>query len=464
MSLLLDALKKAAEQKAEKEGQLSPDGAASAETPVQDETLADRAVDTQLSRDPAEVESAVIEQAHDDSISIDSENVTDLGEETIQNIFDEDQTMVLTDDDMTSFMGDGNYSPAEAEKETPDKDLSLHLNDEESTTSLSYEGPKTGSLAADTRVQILVDSQATTNRLNLAEVPDQDRTVTLTPGDTATTGVNLDGLTSTRGPGLQDQTSTRTFAPDNYDRTLAKVANDDATGLFAGMKSDTGLVMTPEHAKKVFVSKFSARRMYNYRIYSAVAFSILLVIGILGMFELQQKSFDIDTSLRPLKRDPMPGVIKIASDQGPSTNLLAEATQPVVDTLTLQLVENAEITGNTEIAVPEEVEIVRIPEPRPEPDPQSEPTAAQSPEGEIIDSSILVSQPVVANIEPVKEVNTDTSASELDEAPKQQLQISTRSTISDKDRWLREAYAAYQRGDDKTALARYNQVIEVDPG
>ncbi|MEE8366255.1 MAG: tetratricopeptide repeat protein [Gammaproteobacteria bacterium] len=505
MSLLLDALKKAAEQKAEKEGKLSPDGAASAETPVQDETQTELVEDheaTEILQDieQGNKEDTYLDQEQTEAITLksddygdldektevvtedtevvtedtevvifDSNDYSDLGEDTIQNIFDEDQTMVLTDIDVSNFMGDDESSPAEAENEAPDTDLSLHLNDEESTTSLSYEGPKTGSLAADTRVQILADSQATTNQLNLEGVPeqhpdDQDRTVTLTPDHTATTGVNLDGLTSTRGPGLQDQTSTRTFAPDNYDRTLAKVANDDATGLFAGMKSDTGLVMTPEHAKKVFVSKFSARRMYHYRIYSAVAFSILLVIGILGMFELQQKSFDIDTSLRPLKRDPMPGVIKIVSDQEPSTNLLAEATQPVVDTLTLQLVENAEITGNTEIAVPEEVEIVRISEPRPEPDPQSEPTAAQSPEGEIIDSSILVSQPVVAIVEPVKEVNTDTSASDLDEAPNQQLQISTRSTISDKDRWLGEAYASYQRGDDKTALARYNQVIEVDPG
>ncbi len=369
--------------------------------------------------------------------------------------------MVLTDDDVTNFMGDQDFSPTEVEKEEPDVDISPILIDEEDTTGFSYQGPEAGSLAAQTEVQILAGGEATTNQLNLVEVPEQsqtdnqDRTVTIRPDNTPMTGINPDGSTGVRISGLQDQTSTRTYAPDNYDRTLVKVVNDDATGLFAGLKSDSDLGMTPEHAKKVFVSKFSAQRVYRYKIFGAAGFGILLVIGIMGMFELQRQSLVIDTNLRPLKRDPMPGVIKTASNQALPTNQPGEPTEHVVDILTLRLIEEAEITGEAEVAAPEKVEIALISEP--------EPTGAQSTEGEIIESSVQTPQPVIAKIERVNETSTETPVSEIEEEPKQQLQISTGSTISDKDRWLGEAYAAYKRGDDKMALARYNQVIKVDP-
>jgi len=358
---------------------------------------------------------------------------------------------------VTSFLGDAEPLVDETEKESLAEDLSLLLIDEEDTTGSTDEGPKTGSLAASTKVQILADDRDTTSQLNLVEIPGLDqpedplRRADLAPDHTATTGVNLEDLTNTEGLGLEEQTSTRTYAPDNYDRTLIKVTNEDASRLFSGMKSDSDVVMTPDHAKQVFVSKYSTQRMYNLKIYSAVAFGILLAIFVLGLFELQKESFDIDTKLRPLKRDPMPGTITNASIQGSSANALVEPTQAAVDTLTLQLVESAGAAGDSEIAVVERSEIAPI-------------SASESPSGfaEVqateageIGSSTRVSQPV-------HEIIIDTSASRLDETPKQVLQISTSSAISDKDQWLREAYAAYQRGDDETALKKYNQVLGVD--
>ncbi len=107
-----------------------------------------------------------------------------------------------------------------------------------------------------------------------------------------------------------ETTSTHTYAPDNYDRTLMQLPSDDASKIFAGMKSDSDVVMTPDYAKKVFRSKSSAQRMQVYRVYFGIALVILFSIAIYGVFEFQDESNNIDASLRPLKRDPMPGIIK----------------------------------------------------------------------------------------------------------------------------------------------------------
>ena len=281
MSLLLDALKKAAEQKAEKEEGPGAEGAAPADTPAHDETQTATALVTDLSVDPDEIDSAATVQVHSNSINIDSEEVTDLGEETIMGNFDEDQTMVLADDDVTSFFGDRDSPVNGTEAAMPDEDLSLYLLDEEGQAELLPDGPETGSLAASTEVQLLADSRATTSNLNLRGTPkpddldDADRTVIVRADETLTEG-DIEGLTNTQGLGYKEQTSTRTYAPDNYDRTLIKMPDDDASDLFAGMKSDSDDVMTPAYAKKVFVSKSFAQRRYNFRIYGGLGFGILL--------------------------------------------------------------------------------------------------------------------------------------------------------------------------------------------
>jgi tetratricopeptide (TPR) repeat protein len=44
------------------------------------------------------------------------------------------------------------------------------------------------------------------------------------------------------------------------------------------------------------------------------------------------------------------------------------------------------------------------------------------------------------------------------------LKIISSSQVEQKDLWLREAFNAYQSGNDSLAMTRYNQVLEVDPG
>ena len=418
-------------------------------------------IEQQYKADRTSKEDTNLDREQTETGIVDSNDYTDMGEETIISIFDEDQSIVLTDDDVTSFLEDEESLSGEAETEAPDQDLSLILIDQESQEDSLDEEPKTGSLAASTEVQILADTRDTTSELNLGRVPapgqidDKDHTVILRADATITQRDNLDGLTKTEELGLKTQTSTRTYAPDNYDRTLVKVANEDASKLFSGMKADSDDAMTPDYAKKVFVSKFSSQRMYNYRLYSAVVFVIFLVISILGMFELQQESSDIDSVLLPLKRDPMPGAIKIASNEESSTSLFEEKDSGVVDIQTLQLVENADIAIDTDII------LNRIVEPGQSPEPET--TEVLSTKVEAIESNKPVDQPVVARIQPSNKVAIDSEAPKLDEPPNQQLQITTSNTISDKDQWLRQAYAAYQLGDDKTALAKYSQVIKVDP-
>jgi tetratricopeptide (TPR) repeat protein len=310
-----------------------------------------------------------------------------------------------------------------------------------------------------------------TRSLHLADVPDSDDTTdTAGRDDTADEVVKLEtsGATTTASaieqyqpPGasnstLLDSTSTRTFAPDKYDRTLHKPLDDGATSLFAGLKSDSGVVMTPEYAKKMFINKSSSLRMQNFRIYAGTALGILLVIAIFGAFEIESISTDIDSKLRPLKRDPMPGLIKITPTEN-FTNVLAPEPGKEVDANTLQLIESAELIVDTE-------EVVAI-ESGAEDEIQVENMNADQIESDAIDTFEVKQAPLaVAKLEtnPVKNIS-QAGGSENESAATESIKIISKNTITDKDRWLHEAYAAYLRGDDQLALAKYNAVLDIDP-
>ena len=70
---------------------------------------------------------------------------------------------------------------------------------------------------------------------------------------------------------------------------------------------------------------------------------ILLSIGIYGAFEFQDESNNIDSSLRPLKRDPMPGIIK-PEELSQDTSLFAGSG---VDSRTIEIIENADNASET---------------------------------------------------------------------------------------------------------------------
>jgi tetratricopeptide (TPR) repeat protein len=271
-----------------------------------------------------------------------------------------------------------------------------------------------------------------------------------------TTDIDPPSKTLTR----MDATSTQTYAADNYDRTLQRSDAKEGSNSFTGMKSESGDVLTAEHAKKVFHSKSSSRRIENAKAYSVTVVVILAIFIGLGIFRLEEDNEKIENSLRPLKRDPMPGFIKNVTDQG-FTDVFATTAGSEVDARALELVENAEVIVGAEdvvveigadgTGVTENTETAQITE---LPQNQSDSTVGDE------------AQPMVAaSSESVIEGNLNNSVSKLSEVESPGiLQISSKNTVTEKDRLLREAYVAYQQGDDKVALFKYNLVLDLDSG
>ncbi|MEM7564868.1 MAG: tetratricopeptide repeat protein [Pseudomonadota bacterium] len=554
MSLLLDALKKAAEQKAQKSKEASSQTAADEtllESSSDDTFVSGREVDpTSVRHDETEVLPGDDTEAH---------MPEDLLSEQMQT--GEDQTIVFAQDDVADFMGEEQYvnreqdtthadvteqqthvdpamvSAGEEDQTEASTQAAIDSDDTEFQTqveasraiqaaddlteqdrtisdptestrtddTLSQEDPTTADQTDVDDMSLLlsnVDDTNVTARTSLtdpqtpgdqarvlaaddtnqdlglvditriqAEAPEEtqaqggDATETeAAPTQTSTMGGTQNTYSSDSTTTRADSTSTRTYAPDNYDRTLMRLPSDDASRLFAGMKSDSDVVMTADHAKKVFRSKSTAQRVQHYKFYGGIAIVILLAIGVYGLFEMQEESFNIESSLRPLKRDPLPGIIKPAQDQ--STDLFAGS----VDAQTLEIVENADNAESVaEVVEPVEEAVVEVEQTV---EPVEEVAAAEAqPEDAVVTE--------VAQVETVKQDTADTTVAVItstesspDTAPaasdsdnrSSSLEITTNAKLAEKDKLLSEAYAAYQSGNDAEALAKYNEVLELDPG
>ena len=527
MSLLLDALKKAAEQKAEKSREDIPGAETSDETIVvsapediseledPDKNLlnAQRELEdeTQIddSRLQTQLEDTHLEPGDDEtSIEIPDPTETQHTDLSTQMQTGEDETIVFDEEDVSDFMGEPELVKRESQDEThvDQTEVRTHIepNDEPSTgddtefdqtyhqtnvqpedsdptqseagldqtesqedmslllverenTDFTARTSLTDPQSLQDRTETISSDDAESDGLALLDttrhnLPD-DATETLSATQTNATGTNVDTQsTATR----TDSTGTYTYAPDNYDRTLMKLPSEDASKLFAGMKNESDAVMTPDYAKKVFRSKSSAQRLHNFKIYAGIMVVIFLGIGIFGAFEFQDEANKIDTSLRPLKRDPMPGLIK-SGGQEQDTNLFAEA-EPAADVRTIEIIENADsVVGIEEVAsgsteIEETVETV-----------ESEATARE-PETEVAILSPEQTQTTqVTDTEVISIAQIEAEASEP-ESSSSNLQISSTSRVGQKDILLREAYDAYKSGNNSLALTRYNQVLEEEPG
>jgi tetratricopeptide (TPR) repeat protein len=400
-----------------------------------------------------------------------------VADEPIAGNSNEDETLIFTDDDVAAFLGansalfreqddvaelsvgDGEsetvYAESDGSDESAGEELSVSLFEEDDTLTVDEAASMVEPPSEEIELE-LAPQYDSTKSLNLVEVPDNDsmqvevgKSETLT-GITPSIGLEphtLTGETSIR----QESTATNTFAPDNYDRTLRKSAGDDVSKLFAGVKSDTDVVMTPEFAKKMFVSKSSAQRVHNVKIYSGAALGILMVIAVFGVLEIDRDTTNIDNSLRHLKRDPMPGLIKNTTNEK-FIDIFAAEPGKEVDATTLQLVKNAELILDSEEVVAVELGV-------------DDEIPVENAEVAQIDSENTTGIEVQPT--PATSVRTSTGAinSSRDEsATDNTIQISTKSSITEKDRLLREAYAAYKRGDDNLALIKYNAVLDIDPG
>ena len=555
MSLLLDALKKAAEQKAEKEDvtitktainsddetlvlektqTVTDNTAAFDEDRTEylggrdDNTLVTTRItdDTEFSPEPSsgidasqEIEDRTELLKPDELPDFDEDQTVILDEKEIAEIVgdyesteivtkeSDDQTEVsdvtstyvepelakagrestLTNDDVTEFLGEHNFpntppvfskSPDTTEsyieqesKATEDgfeddgaetEEISLTLmGTEDHSSHQSKADDSTKSQITDAEIQILAQGSQSTESLNLGSIPPGN----VRGNDTITNrSTPLGQLTNEETVTHQEPTSTRTYAPDNYDRTLIRVDQGDATKLFSGMKSESDVVMTPDYAKKVFISKSSVQRIYNYKIYTGVAAAILLVILIFGLFEYEENLENIDNSLRALKRDPMPNLPKRSAVKE-QTNLFEQTGDGEIDTKTLALIENA---GDLSKITPKATEATEAIEEDSNVEVsgtiKSSEAAAETTKDnsvvKVVDTEKVENNKVVAK---AKTTVTRNSNNDVETSTKN-LQIVSKSAITDKDRLLKDAYAAYQRGDNSTALQKYNQVLAEDSG
>lgn len=466
MSLLLDALKKAAEEKKKNAASSDTENSAAADDSIVPEDtdfgfdLKDD--DTLISEFNTPQKSGIVDDEAEDIIIVDTEGDTQLPS------FDEDESILLSNEDVSDFLGSPDLPTSNADESAglsspdpgEDDDLSLSLVDAEDGFDEILDTATNGPQTMGTNLEML-GSGAKTDHIELDDdydlIDEASGAVTRPPESTVTTGIELDNLRNENTIIRRDTTSTNTYAPDNYDRTLIKAASEDASKVFAGMKSEEDVLITPDYAKRVFLSKSSAHRAQHYKIYLGIAVCILLATGVFAMLELQSEYDRVDSALLPLKRDPMPGVIKTAGIND-SASLFDESPEPQVDNKTLELIENAELTvydsaeTNTDGA---EIEI----------DIATEAAESNAVSNEVVVEELPVNDTKVVVVTTVSDTKQAKQNISVQDNPVSAgaIKISTGSKITDRDRWLTDAYAAYQRGDDEAALRKYNQVLEVNP-
>ncbi len=374
-------------------------------------------------------------------------------------------------------------SDGDATETSVPQDLSLLLQDPDSTsvtTRTSQTDPRdaAGVPVANEDDLALID----TTRHNLPSEPTSTTEATTQAATTQSSTVSkLDTLTTEGTTTRTGTTATRTYAPDNYDRTLMKLPTDDASKLFAGMKSDGDVVMTPDYAKKVFQSKSSAQRMQHFKVYVLIFAGLLGAVGFYGVFEYSSQSDAIEASLLPLKRDPMPGVIRKPQEE--DTQLFTDSGE--VSQQTLEIVESAD--GDVAPAVADQGVIAgddaaaTAGESTQDTAAAAESTGAVAQVGETVpaepgsagdDAATLASMSDTAS----KSDSTATdsgviasldseSAAAAESAPASgNLEIITSSRPDELQIKLSEAYDAYQAGNDARALELYNEVLREDPG
>jgi tetratricopeptide (TPR) repeat protein len=374
---------------------------------------------------------------------------------------DEDETVVLTPDDITEFLGDGSRPDQVKQSTTPSAPAATRDTSDDTTITNS------DSLSLTNIGQDEHDQKTSSNRtaspvakpeqdvapyqepaFALTARPEDVGNATLTSMDSTPSSVDIEKLTNDETVTIKDSTFTRTFAPDNYDRTLMKLADKDVSRIFPGMRSETDSVMTPDYAKKVFISKSKGVKNYYYKVYAGIAISILLLVIIWGLFEVQTEFDSIDTNLVALKRDPMPGVIKPKKEPEP-INLFPSTS--MVNNKTIKVIEKA---NQAKEATVSEVQTANA-EMLPEAD-ASEQTSSQN-------DAIAPVQSNVPKSAPVKVITKATKQQTTTQAKTSSLQISSNNRVSKKDQLLAEAYAAYESGDIDKARKQYQQVINLDP-
>ena len=495
MSLLLDALKKAAQKKARESAEKTEGvddtqltGAASedlTDTAIVDSAVTELDQDTQLmdgteleatQLDATEVDQTVLDQTQIDPTEAKTQTQAThtLTEDEVSQFTDEDSTLLIADDeseplmsmpdeadltvdDVTEFMGDGRREAAATASEpesrragsddttitNPNAPILSHIEDDDLTIE-------------QTGFQV-PPADATHGELELEQIP-EDEKMTLINTDTQVSGIDIDQLTNEETVTVKSTTATtRTFAPDNYDRTLLKLSDKDVSKIFPGMRPEGEAVMTPDYAKKVFMSKSTASRTYNLKVYAGMAVSLLLMVAIWGLFELQSESEMIDQSLVRLKRDPMPGVIK-PKGEDPTRNLFAdapiEANQKAMELIASTQSDTTSVESSPAIAQSTDASSAMVKETEPST------VVSQVPERSSETPAETETKTVSAKVAPVA-TSQKTPAQQTASSPAN-LQLTSSRRVSEEDQLLQSAYAAYENGDMDKARRDYDRVLTLD--
>ena len=398
---------------------------------------------------------------------------------------------ILTPDDVTEFMGDGLTAKEVEENSIPREDLN-HLGTDDTTltnrdlpgrTNIDYED-LTLEQQEDTSYPVAEDDTRTytsaqdgyDDRISsdpdpqdyqLEDISERGHT-TVSNAEATSSTIDIERLTSDETVTIKDSTATRTFAPDNYDRTLLKLADTDVSKIFPGVKPETDTVMTPDYAKKVFLNKSQGVKHSSYKVYGGVALLILITVSVLGLFELQDESDLIDRSLLGLKRDPMPGIINPRSTEesvilfptesvtgnGKVIDIIASAdagSGPVSDALTeAQTMDTKKSDDNKQVQ--EDSSSIQ----------QQASAGSGSLETDRRTDSEITAPPAKQPQQTVA-ATTGKPKQAVSASKDAGLQITTTSRVSDKDRKLVSAYEAYEAGDLTVAGRLYDQVLSLEP-
>ncbi len=385
----------------------------------------------------------------------------------------------LTEDDVTDFMGDGYRDPTLSQSD----DTTLTNPESLTLTNFGYVDedaslPPSGHF--DTH------DKTTTENVYMQGVPDEDQSTRVNTDATRTdSAVDIEQLTSDETVTVEGKTSTRTFAPDNYDRTLVNLSDQDVSRIFPGMKPESDVVMTPDYAKRVFQSKSSHAKTGYFKWYGGLALLLLMVVVLFGMFQLVDESEVIDQKLARLKNDPMPGVIqpqkaepsprlfdadrREADEQAARVLAMAEAAKAEMEDASLASPDNVSANTSEQQASPETVEdeiTTQTAQAR------TESAGTTAPQQSIQDGSTSEA-PSVATVQTsaAREQTARSGAagqnaqgqSDVQQASDNRLVITRGEKADPQTQLLVQAYQAYQQGDLAAAAAQYDQVLAQDP-
>ena len=434
MSLLLDALKKAEQEKAEKDADKSNAAEQSADPGQQD---AEQAAVDQAAPAPAKP----------------------------QVKFPDNDQNDLNLDDVTEFMGDGvrdeeAVSAQHRQPESPqlaevDEDLDLTedllRDDDDIPDDVDLATTRQQSVADDNDAAL--ELEPIDQELSLDELEVDDDGKISGPGGVP---LDIDQFTSDLTIRRQDALQPRPSGPDNYDTSLVKGTAHKVAEPTSTYTSETERAMSPEYARKMFLRKKSSSKFFYYKIYAGISLVLLLAMAVWGLFEVESRFAQIEQGLVSLKRDPMPDTMRPGIDR--SGQPLASSGMKA-DSKTKEIIAQAETFSSPQNeAISNAASQEKVPEQK-----------IQTAEEQV--KSVQTPTPGAQAVSPEQgadDNNRQPAASQQSTRPAQSrsaessIQLSSKLSVEEKDRLLQQAYAAYEADDIEQARRDYDRVLELD--